>query len=76
MLASCFERQRGMGTARVGDIRNECEVITADIMQLPADQITSQGGPENIANWDSVHHLDLGSSRSSDCSLNPKKSIR
>ena len=33
--------------------------IAADILQLPADQISSESSPENVSSWDSVRHLDL-----------------
>jgi acyl carrier protein len=33
--------------------------LTADVLQVPADQLTAQSSPENIEAWDSVHHLNL-----------------
>jgi acyl carrier protein len=33
--------------------------ITADVLQVPASQLTSQSSPESIEAWDSVHHLNL-----------------
>ena len=34
-------------------------VITADVLKLPASQITAQTSPENVEGWDSVQHLNL-----------------
>ena len=33
--------------------------ITADVLQVPANQITLSSSPETVGNWDSVHHLNL-----------------
>ena len=33
--------------------------ITADVLQVPANQITLASSPETVGNWDSVHHLNL-----------------
>ncbi len=33
--------------------------ITADVLQVPANQLTPQSSPESIEAWDSVHHLNL-----------------
>jgi len=33
--------------------------IAADILQIPSDQVSIESAPENVASWDSVHHLDL-----------------
>ena len=44
MTSPVFERVRG---------------IAADVLKLPANQITAQSSPENIESWDSVQHLNL-----------------
>jgi len=33
--------------------------ITAEVLQVPANQLTSQSSPDNIEAWDSIHHLNL-----------------
>lgn len=33
--------------------------IAADILQVPAEQITPSSSPETIPSWDSVQHLNL-----------------
>lgn len=33
--------------------------IAADVLQIPAGQITPESSTENTGNWDSVHHLNL-----------------
>jgi acyl carrier protein len=33
--------------------------IAADVLKLPATQITPQSSPESIEGWDSVQHLNL-----------------
>ena len=33
--------------------------IAADVLQLPASQISEQSSSQNISTWDSVHHLNL-----------------
>ena len=33
--------------------------IAADVLQLPATQITPEASTENVESWDSVHHLNL-----------------
>ena len=33
--------------------------ITADVLQVPANQITLSSSTETLGNWDSVHHLTL-----------------
>jgi acyl carrier protein len=33
--------------------------IAADVLQVPASQITLQSSTETIGTWDSVHHLNL-----------------
>jgi acyl carrier protein len=33
--------------------------IAADVLQVPARQITPQSSTETIGSWDSVHHLNL-----------------
>lgn len=44
MTSPVFERVRG---------------IAADVLKLPASQITAHSSPENIEGWDSVQHLNL-----------------
>ena len=44
MTSPLFEKVRG---------------ITADVLEVPASQITPQSSPESIEAWDSVHHLNL-----------------
>jgi acyl carrier protein len=33
--------------------------IAADVLRIPASQITPQSSPESIEAWDSVQHLNL-----------------
>lgn len=33
--------------------------IAADVLSVPANQITPQSSTETIETWDSVHHLNL-----------------
>jgi acyl carrier protein len=33
--------------------------ITADVLHVPASQLTSQSSPDNIETWDSIYHLNL-----------------
>jgi acyl carrier protein len=33
--------------------------IAADVLQIPASQITLTSSTETLGNWDSVHHLNL-----------------
>jgi acyl carrier protein len=33
--------------------------IASDVLQVPAQQLTPQSSPQQIENWDSVHHLNL-----------------
>jgi acyl carrier protein len=33
--------------------------IVADVLRVPADQISRQSSPETLATWDSVQHLNL-----------------
>lgn len=33
--------------------------IVADVLQVPASQITPESSTENTGSWDSVHHLNL-----------------
>jgi len=33
--------------------------IAADVLQVPAGQITLDSSTETLGNWDSVHHLNL-----------------
>ncbi len=33
--------------------------IAADILQVPAEQVTPSSSPETIPTWDSVQHLNL-----------------
>ena len=33
--------------------------IAADILQVPVAEVGPDSSPENIATWDSVHHLNL-----------------
>jgi acyl carrier protein len=33
--------------------------IAADVLQVPASQISEQSSSQNISTWDSVHHLNL-----------------
>jgi acyl carrier protein len=33
--------------------------IVADVLRVPADQISRQSSPETLASWDSVQHLNL-----------------
>lgn len=44
MNLQLFERVRG---------------IAADVLQVPAAQITQESSTENMDSWDSVHHLNL-----------------
>ena len=44
MTSPTFERVRG---------------IVADVLRVPADQISRQSSPETLATWDSVQHLNL-----------------
>ena len=44
MTPPTFERVRG---------------IVADVLRVPADQISRQSSPETLATWDSVQHLNL-----------------
>jgi len=44
MSSQLFERVRG---------------IAADVLQVPATQITLESSTESVETWDSVHHLNL-----------------
>ena len=33
--------------------------ITADVLQVPANQLMPQSSPDSIEAWDSIHHLNL-----------------
>ena len=33
--------------------------ISADLFQVPAEQITAESSPETLERWDSVQHLNL-----------------
>ncbi len=44
MSSQLFERVRG---------------IAADVLQVPAPQLTMESSTENVESWDSVHHLNL-----------------
>ena len=33
--------------------------IAADVLQVPATQLTQDSSTENVESWDSVHHLNL-----------------
>ena len=33
--------------------------IAADVLEVPAAQITPKSSTETVASWDSVHHLNL-----------------
>ena len=33
--------------------------IAADVLRVPAKEITAQSSPQNIQAWDSVQHLNL-----------------
>jgi len=44
MTSTVFERIRG---------------IAADVLNLPAAEVTSESSPESIHAWDSVNHLNL-----------------
>lgn len=37
----------------------KARTITADVLQVPAGQLTPQSSPDNIEAWDSIHHLNL-----------------
>ena len=37
----------------------EIRRIAADVLEVPAAQITPKSSTETIASWDSVHHLNL-----------------
>ncbi len=44
MTSPVFERIRG---------------IAADVLEVPASQITLESSTETLGNWDSVHHFNL-----------------
>lgn len=44
-----------MNTFVVGRVQR----ILADILQIPAEQITPESSPDIIENWDSMNHLSL-----------------
>lgn len=33
--------------------------IAADVLSVPLEAVSAQSSPENLENWDSVHHLNL-----------------
>ena len=35
------------------------QTIAADVLKVPAAEITPRSSPETVANWDSVQHLNL-----------------
>ena len=47
-----------MSVAR-DEIFDQVQMIVADMLELPLDQIGSHTSVESVANWDSLKHLNL-----------------
>lgn len=33
--------------------------IVSDVFEIPEDQVKADSSPDNVANWDSIHHLNM-----------------
>jgi len=43
----------------MSDVRTQVRQLVADLLQVPLDSLSEASGPDTVAAWDSLQHLNL-----------------
>jgi len=61
----------------VGNFRDQAKEVFARVMEMDPSQITDETSPDNLAQWDSVAHVQLvlGLEEAFNVTISPEESI-